>query len=137
MATLICSFKPLGYVNTFLIVLNHELPRIPQEVIDSILLLRKIFGPDFLKNSLLVVTKFTEEGRFSKTPVAVDLNTEMQLMECYTGLFQEIFSFIPDSDQFCFIQNGDDIKQSASVFERKKLELSVARIKNFMDTNLP
>ena len=62
---------------------------------------------------------------------------EMRILECFSHLFHSAFSFIQNSEQFFFVENEIDNKRNASVFEKKILELSLAKVKMLIDSNLP
>jgi len=59
-ARMILSLKEIGYVHSFLLVVSYEEPRINEQLKDTIKLFSQIFGPEFIKNVLLVFTKFRE-----------------------------------------------------------------------------
>ena len=62
---------------------------------------------------------------------------EMRTLERFSHLFHSAFSFIPNSEQFFFVEKEIDNKRKASVFENKMLELSLAKVKLLIDSNLP
>ena len=57
-ANMVTSLKKIGFVTTFLIVINSEEPRFNELLKQTIKLFISMFGDDFLKNSLLCFSKF-------------------------------------------------------------------------------
>ncbi len=62
-AKMVISLKQIGYVNTFLIVLNSEEPRFNEQLQQTLQLFIQMFGQDFFKNSMLCFTKYGYDRR--------------------------------------------------------------------------
>ena len=57
-ANMVNILKTIGFVNTFLIVINSEEPRLNESLKQTIKLFISMFGDDFLRNSLICFSKF-------------------------------------------------------------------------------
>jgi hypothetical protein len=52
--------QELGYVNSFLLVLNCEKPRLSEEIQDYLRLYCEVFGENFFEHVMLVFTRFSQ-----------------------------------------------------------------------------
>jgi predicted GTPase len=57
-AKMVFSLKRVGYVNTFLIAVNSEDPRMNDQLQQTLSLFQQMFGNDFFKNAIICFTKF-------------------------------------------------------------------------------
>lgn len=65
-----------------------------------------MFGTDFLQNALLVFTRFGYDSKSIKRREAGKEMKEEQVIKEYTQHFERTFTFTPNKNQFCFIDNS-------------------------------
>lgn len=65
---IVVHLKEIGYVNTFLLVLNSQVPRISEGIQDYLRLYVEVFGENFFEHVMLVFTRFaqSEQGTITR-----------------------------------------------------------------------
>ena len=63
LANMVCNLKQIGYVHSFMIILNSEDPRFDEQLQATIKIFREMFGPEFFHNAMLVFTKFAYDKK--------------------------------------------------------------------------
>ena len=62
-ANVVCGLKQIGYVHSFLIILNAEEPRLNEQLQATIKIFSQMFGIEFFKNAMLVFTHFFQDEK--------------------------------------------------------------------------
>eukprot|EP00347_Sterkiella_histriomuscorum_P019669 403340739 len=111
-ANMVSGLKQIGFVHTFLVVINSEEPRFSEMIKNTLILFEQMFGNHFYKNILLCFTKFSHDKRTLRQREKGLKQTQKQIMTQYTERFQKTFNYDLGSNQFVFIDNLDYSSQN-------------------------
>ena len=100
------SFKAIGFVNTFLLVINSQEPRFSQQLIEAISLFSEIFGQEFFESILLCYTKFSYDQKSVRQRQRGAQRDEQTIISEVTQKFIDEFEYSLKSDQFIFLDNA-------------------------------
>ncbi len=62
-ANVVCGLKQIGYVHSFLIILNAEEPRLNEQLQATLKIFSQMFGTEFFKNAMMVFTHFYQDEK--------------------------------------------------------------------------
>jgi hypothetical protein len=97
---MVCALQTLQYVNTFAVTFNASGHRLDENTQAIIEIFMRIFGPDFSRNLVLVVTHWDFSKRKQKS-----FNIEAKVKE-FREIFNLKFKFILNEWQLVFLDNS-------------------------------
>eukprot|EP00347_Sterkiella_histriomuscorum_P021961 403332169 len=136
-ANMVKSLKSIGYVNTFLIIINSQEPRFNEMLKQSIRLFEQMFGNEFFKNILICFTKFQYDQRTLNQRRKGKSSSEDQIKSEFVSRFQKDFKHTLESNQFVFIDNMvfADEEEDYEELEERKFKEAKNHIKNMTLNN--
>ena len=105
MAEMVIAIKAVQKVNTFIVCLNSEDPRIDENKQSYMTLLASMFGGDFYHHVLICFTKWAIDTRTAKERIKGRKLTESQIVSRSIEEFKGKLKITLERSQFSFIDN--------------------------------
>eukprot|EP00347_Sterkiella_histriomuscorum_P001044 403373553 len=136
-ANMVQSLKSVGYVNTFLLVINSQEPRFNEMLKESFKIFESMFGGDFYKNIQFCFTRFFYNQSLIRIRERGFQMTESEIIQQFRERFYAHFNYYLTLKQFIFIDNMlfIDPDDDYSLLEQLKFKEAKNRIKTFTMNN--